>query len=873
MPEALRARPAARVARQVRVVDGPVGAQIAPRPRLYARLEEATAMSRLVVLTGAAGAGKSALLSSWAASLGPGTRLSLVTPAHPSTLPSLVDEAWGQVPSALREHAAGVLRSPGASPDRFAWPVVSSDRSLVVLDDPRWPIDAMNDALDRLLRRTGPEMGVVLAVTDWPALDLGRLGVAGESVPITTDDLAMNLDEIAEVLSRHQVEATDAIVRAVSNQTDGWACGVRLAAQFLHHGDSVAEALRETDRAIEDYLQTAVICRLPAVALDLLTATSVVADVDPDLADAVVGPGARRRIAGIKASRGFVQVRPDGSFRTHPLLRRLLLRRLRQSPSRALSASRRAAQWTADHGQPAAAIEIAIQAGDWERAARDLVDSLAVPRLLVSTDHGLLSDADTADALGAAEPLLLAAAALQRGLPDLAARALLDNGRDGRAEARTVAHRVSAALLRLASASWHGDQIEGLEQGRRLAGLLPQLSLAQRAAAPELVPLIQSRLGSCELWNRAPDRARAAFERGSRALQVQAEPDVERAVRMAAAECLGQLAWLEALGGELTRAVEHADPVLTAGAADRPAVGIVHAQLAIVCVHAARGELEQATQRFDSVVGHSASIDSELEPALAAAIQLTAGRLATVVSDARALPRPIPSAAVIGWFGDQLSLARVEAELNAFQPSQALRLLRESGLSTGAESSVLRARALIQLGDLAAVGATLRACPIEPTGVVTQIQLELVESWLAHAHGDRRRERALIDRALRTACREELRTPVAWAKSWLQTAVTADRELLRRHGPFLASIRSTRPYLRGDDLPSGPVVAAPVATLTQRELDILQRLGSLSTNEEIAAELFLSTNTVKTHLKSLFRKLYVSRRSEAFRRGRALGLC
>ena len=69
------------------------------------------------------------------------------------------------------------------------------------------------------------------------------------------------------------------------------------------------------------------------------------------------------------------------------------------------------------------------------------------------------------------------------------------------------------------------------------------------------------------------------------------------------------------------------------------------------------------------------------------------------------------------------------------------------------------------------------------------------------------------------------------------------------------------------------VLTAPVGALTERELDVLQRLGTLSTNIEIAAELYLSPNTVKTHLKSLYRKLEVTRRSDAYRRGRSLGLC
>jgi LuxR family maltose regulon positive regulatory protein len=501
-----------------------------------------------------------------------------------------------------------------------------------------------------------------------------------------------------------------------------------------------------------------------------------------------------------------------------------------------------------------------------------MVESLVVPRLLIAGAEHLLRTPDTADELAATQPLILAAAALDRCLPDRASQALVDAEHAEPAEDRTLAYRLSDALVRLSSARWHADHLEGLEQDRRLTRLLPQLNLAQRAATPELIPLIQSNVGVLELWNGAPERARAAFERGARGFRPRGETGADEAARIAATDCLGQLAWLEAVGGELNRSLQHAGDVLTARPADGREIGVVHAQLATVCVHAARGELEQATQRFDSVLARSGSIEGEIDPGVAAAIQITAARLAAVVGDAGELPRPNLAHPASGWFGDQLCLARVEAELNASQPGQALRLLRESGLS-GAEASVLRARTLIGLGDLAAAGAALRTRPIERLAVLTQVQLELVQAWFENAHGDRRHQRALIDRALRTAGREELRTPIAWAKSWLHAAIASDRELLRRHGSFLASIRGTRPYARRDDPPSATTPAPPIGALTQRELDILQRLGSLCTNEEIAAELFLSTNTVKTHLKSLFRKLDVARRSEAFRRGRALGLC
>jgi LuxR family maltose regulon positive regulatory protein len=75
---------------------------------------------------------------------------------------------------------------------------------------------------------------------------------------------------------------------------------------------------------------------------------------------------------------------------------------------------------------------------------------------------------------------------------------------------------------------------------------------------------------------------------------------------------------------------------------------------------------------------------------------------------------------------------------------------------------------------------------------------------------------------------------------------------------------------RGEADCSGAICVLP---LTRRETQVLKRLAEFCSNEEIAADLVLSSNTVKTHLRSLFQKLSVTRRADAVRRGRALGLC
>ena len=63
-----------------------------------------------------------------------------------------------------------------------------------------------------------------------------------------------------------------------------------------------------------------------------------------------------------------------------------------------------------------------------------------------------------------------------------------------------------------------------------------------------------------------------------------------------------------------------------------------------------------------------------------------------------------------------------------------------------------------------------------------------------------------------------------------------------------------------------------VDPLSEREMSILRYLPSRLSNREIGDELYVSLNTVKSHLKTIYRKLDVDRRDEAVRRARQLGL-
>jgi LuxR family maltose regulon positive regulatory protein len=74
--------------------------------------------------------------------------------------------------------------------------------------------------------------------------------------------------------------------------------------------------------------------------------------------------------------------------------------------------------------------------------------------------------------------------------------------------------------------------------------------------------------------------------------------------------------------------------------------------------------------------------------------------------------------------------------------------------------------------------------------------------------------------------------------------------------------------------PTAPGEADPVIVegLSVREREVLKLLAGMLTTAEVASELYISVNTVKTHLKSIYRKLAANHRGEAVRRARQLRL-
>ena len=494
------------------------------------------------------------------------------------------------------------------------------------------------------------------------------------------------------------------------------------------------------------------------------------------------------------------------------------------------------------------------------------MESYVVPEILAGSRDETVECALAVSAVRAAEPLLEAALLLRRGDVEAAALLLTRATETATTAPTTLARRISAAFLGIAVAQVRGDVVRGIElvpEARNLITLVPD-------RGDQLSIMLDAQLGALETCRGSVHRATLALRHG------EASASRERG-SVAGSDCLGQLALLEAFEGNLRVAERHAAQVLKSAAAAGPA--LAHAHLATAWVHLDRAEPTPARQHLDRATEASGP---GAGPWFVLMQLLAEARLLSVTSQAGAALRlllPALSGArqdgQSGWLVDQLTLAASEALLAAGEPRQALDLVSPVPAAAALEGSVLAAMAHFDLGEVDDALATLTSVAGDLAEVPLAVQVEgwMLEARLAHEAGRPGRAHVLVDRALRTAGAETLRRPFDPRAVWLAELVDGDSRLRRAHGGFLAGLRP--PAFRHATRQPDPDGSAPlvVETLTVREAQVLGLLTEMCSTEEIASELFLSVNTVKTYVRGILRKLGVNRRVDAVRRGRELGLC
>lgn len=847
------------------------------RPRLEAALDAAEE-TRLTVVCGPLGAGKTSLLVGWASRVvqarGQGA-VHWLAPEPPASLADLV----ARLPT---------RRNP-------SWPL-----TVVVdgVDDDEDLIGALLDAAAGGAR--GHPVHLVVGV-EQHRLSLPTLPEEHGTV-VGPGDLWLTPSEAEALVRSRFPAATDVDVAESQQMGEGWASAVLSAAQAITRarppGDDGAaslgprldlHALHEVAAPFVESLPADERATLLAVGRhDLLDRDDVLGLTgNPTALDhLVVAADAGSLVTGPRGS-------PEGPWRLHPVLRRYVGHRTAAGgPERAaaVAAHRRALQYFGARGERVRAVRHAAAGQDPDT----IVDALMEhgPSLVAELHEDVFDDALTAlpDDVAENDPSLVAVRALRHrvsgsvtaGLRDAARLAELDNaaqadGSSGRRSARHTADRILLAL-------WEARY--GLVEPRgAVASATAMLSAVDPGDQSELCAARRSwlsfELGAVNLWLGDVSQAALWTERGTTVAELGG------AARLLAG-ALAHRSVVEVVDGAYAAAGESARTSLGLAAAAQLLTDgyTARAHVAAACAAFARLDPEPAWDHLASV---EQMPPNEVDPTVLTLARLTRGRLLTLQGDHEASGgvlsgRSLRRADLPPQLGRLVAVARAEL---AVARRDASAVLRESealdDLGYPEDAVLFRSVAAMFAGDFPRASALLRDLLRGPTALPNTgaaaagclVRLALMTDGAAAA-------RPLVPDLLSrvaTSAADVLLVTAAGGDGVLMDLLADEARRPEGHpyaAPALERLRRFRHRqvaAPGDGVP-GPRASddAGRSLLTDRETAVLACLRDGLSYEDIGHTLFITPNTVKTHVRSLYRKLGVERAGQAVRRARELGL-
>jgi LuxR family transcriptional regulator, maltose regulon positive regulatory protein len=837
------------------------------RSALLGRLT-AGAGQRLTVVVGSAGAGKSVLLSSWAAARESGVTSWLScdeADADPVRFWAGFIEAPRAVAPGFGADAAELLAMDGAmSADVTASIANDAARlpagSAVVVDDFQAAAAAAARTMTDLVERwPAGAAQLVLAGRVDPPLRLHRLRLSGELCELRDRDLYLTRSESGALLANFGVEVAAGDLGLLHQRSEGWVAAVQMAALRLRGTTDPAQVARALDvrgHAIGEYFISEVLEQQPPEVARFMLETSVLDELTAESCAAVTGSrDAAALLRGMEADNLFIVALDDDrtAYRYHHLVREVLRAELRATDrTRELALQVRAAEWLESAGDTRSATCHFLAARQVGRALallqdRVITDFLHDPALPAALD---LTAVDPSQLTGAPDRLLAIAADLLlsgdwvRGgeYLDLLERIQPAPPPDSRLAARLAAMR----SLR------HGLTGEVHEAVRQA---LAARSIEERTLVSDewnaAVPLILVRAYRLLEDFEAVDREVAA------ALAI---PSLGEPARLVAVRGAQALAWFDA--GRLAQAADAA----RAAEADARRLGFEQHFFAVDYLRVLAGgalerrdldTAEQFTERALSVSERGRPVYEFLDLLDRAGIWAARGQVHDALATVDAARLVLPGTGSV-------LLARAD-ELEALLRLSLGDLHAAADLADGLPAvrrGLLLARIALAAGDHQAAQEHLDAAPwgMTPrTALVRQVLLAAA----AIERGDPGAAGAVA--GVIEAARHEgfLNTIVTTAPQVTRYLVECSTQV--RPEPFLErlvvaalEVRAMQP---GPSRTDGPF-AAP---LTAAELRILKLLPTTA-YAQMAATLYISRNTVKAHLRSIYQKLGVSSRSEAIER-------
>jgi LuxR family maltose regulon positive regulatory protein len=837
-------------------------ATLVARPALYGLLSSG-AGRRLTVVIGSAGAGKSVLLADWAAARPPGTT-SWLSCDHADADPVRFWSGFIEAPRVnepgFGADAADLLAMDGSMSADVTASIANDAAKLpagsaVVVDD--FHFASAREMTDLVERWPSTTVQLVLSSRSDPPLRQHRLRMSGDLCEVRDRDLYFSLAESRDLLAKLGAQLSDSDLAVLHERSEGWAAALQMAALSLRGAEDPAHVARALDvgqRPLAEYFVSEVLDQQPPEVVRFMLDISVLGVLTADACAAVTDrQDAAAMLHGLDAAHLFLVTLDDDrtSFRYHHLVRQVLRAELRaRDPAREQALQLQAAEWFESRGEKRRAAHHFLTAQQADRALAVLQDGV-VPDFLrhpVPPTPPDLSAIDPALLLDAPERLLALAADLVLGGDTARSGQYLDLLE--RAQKIPAASGLAGrfAVIRSFHYGVTGHLDKAVQAAESARAILDTTRVTDGWNAA--IPAILIRVYNClEAFPAVEREAAAAL----------AAPDVTDPVKLVMVPGALALAWFES--GHLGKAAAAAK----AAHAEARRLGFgqhffavdhlrVLSGLALECrdlddaEHLAERALSIAEQRRP-VFEFLALLD---RARIWAARGMTRDALATV-----AAAREILAGTALLLRADELE-ARIRLSLGDLRSAAEL-----AGGLPAARGSLLLASIALAAGEHHAAREHLQSASLDEATPRQALVREILLAATAIERSDP--TAASIVGAVVHAARQRgfLNTVVSTAPQVTSYLIEHASEL--RSDPFLERLIAAALEERAAQ-PTTAQHGRPLAEpLTAAEHRILELLPT-NTYLQMAATLYVSRNTVKTHLRAIYQKLGVASRSEAIQR-------
>jgi LuxR family maltose regulon positive regulatory protein len=836
------------------------------RPRLLRHVDQLREHP-LLSLTGPAGSGKSVLAAQWCRQCAlPVAWMQLPRDQTSEQLVEQLSDALGflaasAAPDGRRPHSHQRGGPDPAAVDPWRAALTGAPPSVLVLDGMRvsGPLDVYSDLAAAL--QEAPDCRVHLLAISRGNLPQhpNPLRLSGVLPHLGGSELALDVDETASLVEVHSGRPVDAGVAAeLTARLDGWMAGTVITALARPPGDdaTIDELLDAAADGIEEYVGAEILSSLPPDVTTFLHATSVLDGLTAPLCDHVTERDDSDKVLQTMRRDGLPIHRiPSavGTFRYAGWLRRVLAtRHRREGPAGPARSLRRAGEWFEANDRPIEAAECLVQLQDWGELERVL--TLHLTRLLGAADidrlSGLLASIPRSVRVNRVE-LGLNAACVEMMAGRVSAAfeelALSEAGMN-------PDQRMRADVIRAASVAWVEDPLVPLAAAESAIEACDDLGDDYEFANGHVVASIDLYRTSARSSALMAAAYAGRWDDGRRHLVALSSETAQRELPVLALRRLVSRSVFLAVAGDLGAASAVTEAALALATecdlGEHPfSSGLF---FAVGELHRLAGRLEAALPAIER--GLAIARDNRRRNLVAAstgslaALLVDSGRAPAALdlveqhrSSRRHRPPPTPAA--------MLAAAEARALGAIGEHRLAMKVLRQApSSSTTAAVGVATALAT---GDVAGARETIERWPAEKTAIAT-LRRGLALAMTLDTMGVARESQAVLRSTLAAA--DELLQPIAEFGAPMA-------RLLRRVYRYEHDSAAADVARRVQALVAGGGAVAP--RLTERESVVLEHLDRGLPLPAIAVEARMSVNTVKTHVKSIYRKLGASSRADA----------